>query len=169
MFEGCESLISLSLDNFITPKVHYMNKMFLGCTSLQSLDFKYINTDNLGTMDQMFYNCQSLSSLNLFLLIEKAQSVAEIFGGASNNFKYCIYDYEKIPNILKELLVKSDVTPDCSINCYGDDGIRPYNSNKKVCCQKFLYNDTCYNKCPPRTQANESNICVPLNCTNHIF
>ena len=168
MFEGCEKLISLNLTKFRTPKVHYMNKMFLGCTKLQSLDFNYINSDNLGSMDLMFSNCNNLKYLNLFSLTEKAQSIADIFEGSSNDFKYCINDYEKIPNILKELFVKSNTRPDCSIDCYKDNNIRPYNSYKKVCCPKFLYEDTCCNKCPPKFEANESNICVKLNCPKYL-
>ena len=164
MFEGCENLISLNLTKFRTPNVHYMNKMFFGCTSLQSLDFNYINSDNLGTMDLMFYNCKNLKYLNLFSLTEKVQSIAEIFEGASDNFEFCIDNYEKIPNIYKEIFKKINAHSDCSTKCYKDGSKKPYNSYKRVCCPKFLYNDTCYDKCPPRTAANSSNICEDLNC-----
>ena len=166
MFEGCERLISLSLVNFKTSNVHYMNKMFLGCKSLQSLYFNNIVSDALGTIDQMFCNCSSLKYLNIYSLTEKAQSISEMFERTSNDFVFCIKEYENIPNIFKELYKKSYTRPDCSNACYGNEKNRPYNSYKKICCPKFLYEDTCYDKCPPKTKSNGDKICYLLNCPN---
>ena len=90
MFEGCSNLISLSLDNFITNKVHYMNKMFKDCTSLTSLNFKNINCSPLGTMHQMFYNCKNLEYLNLYNIEDNEISISEMFTNIANNFTFCI-------------------------------------------------------------------------------
>ena len=37
IFQNCESLITLNLSNFYTPKVEIMWDMFKGCKSLQNL------------------------------------------------------------------------------------------------------------------------------------
>ena len=166
MFEGCESLTSLSLSNFMTPKVHYMNKMFLNCKRLEHINLNYITSESLGTMTRMFYNCSSLKYLNLYSLTEiteKVQSISEIFEGASNDFIFCINDHKNIPNLFKEIYKINNTQPDCSTVCHGG-GARPYIINDKICCPHFLYNDTCYDKCPPKTVANNTKTCVPLSC-----
>ena len=169
MFEGCSSLTSLSLTNFKTNKVHYMNKMFSGCTKLETLDIRYITSESLGTMYQMFYNCQNLKYLNIYSLNEIEQSTLEMFEGASNNFKFCIQDSERIPKIFKELSMLSNTIRDCTEDCYGIGNERISIPEKKLCCPNFEYNNSCYDKCPPRTISSSlaNKTCETLNCTNY--
>ena len=170
MFEGCSSLVSLSLIHFNTSKVRYMNKMFRDCTSLQSLYFNKISSDSLGTMQQMFYNCKSLKYLNIFSLTENAQTISEIFEGASNDFSICIKEHENISNIFMEFFNKERTYRDCSDECYGTGNNRTYIPEKKICCPKFKYNDTCYDKCPSRMKAaNDDKICKYFNCLNSYY
>ena len=168
MFEGCSNLTSLSLNSFKTPKVHYMNKMFKDCVKLETLDFRYISSESLGTMQQMFYNCISLNYINLFSLTENIQSISEIFKGASENFTICIEEHEKIPNIFKEILDKEYITRDCSINCYIDK-TKISSPEKKLCCDKFIYNGDCVDNCPGKTKENEKNICEFFNCSYYDY
>ena len=163
MFEGCSSLISLSLDNFITHKVQYMNKMFRGCSSLTSLSLKNSITKSVGTMHQMFYNCSSLEYLNIYSMVEKGQSIAEMFEDASNNFTFCVKENENIPNIFQVLLNMDYTVRDCSDQCYDNERVNI--SEKKLCCPFVRYKDNCYNKCPSKTHVEyEDNICLDFTC-----
>ena len=167
MFEGCSNLVSLNLSNFKTTNVHYMNKMFSNCLNLKELDIRYITSEELGTMHQMFYNCKSLEYLNIFSLTEKAQSIIDMFEGASDNFTFCVKESETIPKIFKELLLRPNTTRDCSIDCYGYKRVTvPKN---KLCCPFYEYNSQCYDKCPPRTTPAANKSCVPLPCTNSYY
>ena len=170
MFEGCESLSSLNLEYFRTPKVLYMNRMFYNCKRLTSLNFHYITSNSLGTMQQMFYNCQSLKYLDIYSLTEIAQSIEEMFGGASTNFEFCIEENENIPKIFEELLKMPNVKRDCSSTCYGSNKERASVTGKKLCCPNFEFNGNCYDKCPSRTKVNsnsygiERKICRNFSC-----
>ena len=170
MFEGCLSFKSLNLTHFKTTKVRYMNKMFSGCKQLENLDIRYIKSDALGTMYQMFYNCQSLNYLNIYSLVEIEQSIIEMFEGASNNFKFCIQENERIPEIFKQLLLLSNTIRDCSENCYGSGNIRISIPEKKLCCPNFEFNKTCYDICPPRTKRSsiaQNKNCIYFTCDNY--
>ena len=165
MFEGCSNLTSLDLNNFNTSNVQYMNKMFSDCKNLELLYFRNISTISLGTMYHMFYNCSSLKYLDIFSLVEDGQSYYEMFEGSSYNFTFCVKEDENIPNIFEELK-KGDTNRDCSSSCYGEGINRTSVPNKKLCCPLFEYNDTCYEKCPPRTNNSRGDgICEIFNCT----
>ena len=164
MFEGCINLASLNLNHFNTTNVQYMNKMFQNCISLTSLNFRYLTTESLGTMYRMFYNCQSLKYLNLYSLTETSQSIVEMFKASSISFKLCIKDEKNIPNIYQDIFEK--IERDCSNDCYFDGNNRQYIENKKSCCSKFIYNDSCYDQCPIRTkEITDKKKCEDLNCT----
>ena len=105
-------------------------------------------------MYRMFYNCKKLKYLNIFNLIEDVQSITEMFEGASNDFTICIKENENIPNIYNSIYNK--ITRDCSINCYGQGKSRIPSKNKKLCCNSFVYNNECLNKCPPKTKIQDS-------------
>ena len=172
MFEGCYNLVSLNLRNLNTTNVIYMNKMFYNCSKLEYLYFQNISSNSLGTMKQMFYNCSNLKYLDLYSLTEKDQSILEIFEGASTNFQFCIKENEDIPKIFNELLKMEMTTRDCSSNCYGYNKQRISIPEKKLCCQLYEFNGSCYNKdCPSRTKptcSDLSNIdckrCQIFNC-----
>lgn len=65
MFAGCQSLISLNLNQFNTSNVIDMGWMFCGCTNLKLLDISSFNTSNVTNMVVMFGGCESLTSLDL--------------------------------------------------------------------------------------------------------
>ena len=166
MFEGCSNLTSLSL-NFNTSKVQYMNKMFKDCINLQTLQFPCINTSSIGTMHQMFSNCHSLEYLNLFNLTERGQSIIDMFDKASTDFKVCVKEHENIPKIFDLIYNLGNTSRDCKESCYGEEwriGIE----EKKYCCPKFRFEDSCYDKCPgkTRTTINDPNdkICKSFVC-----
>ena len=165
MFEGCSSLTDLSLKSFKTPKVHYMNKMFRDCINLKTLNFTNITSESLGTMHQMFYNCSSLKYLNLYSLTEKDQTTKEMFEGVTNNFTICVKEQDNITNIFQLLNEMENVERDCSSSCYGEHNQRPKIPGTKTCCPHYLYNDTCYDKCPSKTKSsNEDKICSFFDC-----
>ena len=170
MFEDCISLISLNIKNFNTPKVRYMNKMFKNCINLKSLYFNNINSESLGTMQQMLYNCKNLEYLNFYLLTENVQSIIEMFEGVSDNFTFCIKEHENIPKIFAEINKRINTKRDCSDLCYGNGNKRPIIIERKICCPKYEYNGTCYNKCPKRMKAsNEDKICKPFYCSPNYY
>jgi len=167
MFEGCSSLISLSLNKFETQKVENFSKMFADCTGLISLNFKNINIHNVITMEKMFYNCQSLQYLNLYSIIENGiHPIDDMFTGSSRNFTFCIKEKENIPHIFKLLLNLTNTTRDCSSDCY--EGVTRYNiSEIKACCGKLRYAGNCYQDCPRKTHIiNDEHTCEFFDCPN---
>ena len=169
MFEECSNLTSLSLDNFETSQVQNMNKMFSNCINLRYLNFKNISITSVTTMNEMFYNCKNLQYLNIYHIQEnKIQSINDIFTDSSNNFTFCINENEDIPNIFKILLNMTNTIRDCSDNCY--EQVRGSIPEKKLCCSKFIYNNTCYEKCPSKTHTiNNGTVCEFLNCSDSEF
>ena len=169
MFEGCSELEILSLENFRTQKVHYMNKMFSECISLKSLNFHYISSASLGTMHQMFYKCEKLEYLNVYSLTDNKQSVFEMFEGASSNFTFCLSESEKASLIFEEIKKKINTLRDCSNFCYGEGKERIEIRSKKLCCPFVEYNESCYDKCPPRTHTLNPNDkkCEIFLCTKY--
>ena len=165
MFEGCSELQSLTL-SFNTTKVQYMNKMFKDCINLESLNFKNINCTSIGTMHQMFYNCKNLKYLNLFSLIDRGQSIIQMFEEAADDFSFCVENDENIPNIFNLLLSMKKAKRICSEECYGIGNVRISVEQKKLCCPNFEYDGNCYDICPSKTKAyGEDKQCKFFNCT----
>ena len=164
MFSGCKNLLSLNLNHFITTKVQYMNEMFQDCEKLKQLNISQLKSDSIGTMYRMFYGCRSLEYLNLFPLIEKVESINEMFTGTSDNFKICIQDIKNIPNIF-EIIKNKNIKRDCSEDCYGEGNNRTLIESQKRCCPLY-YNGNCYYECPGKTRIDEDNpkICNKFNC-----
>ena len=164
MFEGCSNLINISLISFDTSKVHYMNKMFKNCIKLETINFKFISSQSLGTTNQMFYNCQNLKYLNIYNLAENFFTIEEMFEGVSKYFSYCIKNHEEIPNIFRLIYNMDNTTMDCSEKCHGYNKFRI--QERKICCLKYEYNGTCYNKCPGKTRIEDDEIqCKEFNCS----
>jgi len=96
MFEGCESLLSLSnISNLNTINVINMSKMFSGCSSLKSLpNLSKWNTINVEDMSEMFKGCKILSYL---------EGISEWDTSNVTNmremFSYCNFKY--LPNLSK--------------------------------------------------------------------
>ena len=65
MFQGCDSLKSVILNNFETTKVISMKGLFYNCKNLYEVDLSNIDTSKVISMNSMFYYCKSLESLNL--------------------------------------------------------------------------------------------------------
>ena len=65
VFQNCESISTLNLISFYTPKAEIMWDMFKGCRSLTILKIQNFNTSNVVDMESMFEGCSSLTSLNL--------------------------------------------------------------------------------------------------------
>ena len=163
MFEGCSNLNTISL-SFNTTKVQYMNKMFKDCINLKSVYFPNIITTSVGTMHQMFYNCQKLQYLNLYSLIDRGQSIIDMFKNASNDFQICVKEHENIPNIFDTIYNLANTKRDCSNNCYNVERVEII--EKKYCCPKYKYLDKCYDKCPSKTKTDNINdkICNFFDC-----
>ena len=54
MFYGCQSLTSLDLSNFYTPKVENMGGIFGKCLNLNIVDIKNFETNNLIVKSNLF-------------------------------------------------------------------------------------------------------------------
>ena len=65
IFQNCESLTSINLTTFRTPKVEIMWDMFKNCKSLSSLDLSTFDTSKVTDIESMFENCETLTSLSL--------------------------------------------------------------------------------------------------------
>ena len=64
MFNGCSKLQYLNLGNFDTSKVTDMESMFEGCSSLISISLTSFNTNNVQYMNKMFKDCIKLETIN---------------------------------------------------------------------------------------------------------
>lgn len=81
MFSGCQSLKSITFDNFNTSTVIDMRDMFELCTSLERLDLSTFDTSNVEFMQYMFYSCSNLYSLNLDSFnLDSLLDMTEMFG-----------------------------------------------------------------------------------------
>jgi surface protein len=65
MFASCSSLQSLSIEGWDVSKVTSMERMFSSCSSLQSLSIEGWDVSKVTSMSQIFYGCSSLQSLDL--------------------------------------------------------------------------------------------------------
>ena len=65
MFNGCDSLTKIYLNNFNTKNVNNMSYMFSGCKSLTYINLSNSNTQNVTDMSGMFFGCKSLTNLNI--------------------------------------------------------------------------------------------------------
>ena len=65
MFSGCSSLQSLNIEGWDVSKVTDMYGMFASCSSLQSLNIEGWDVSKVASMNQIFYGCSSLRSLDL--------------------------------------------------------------------------------------------------------
>ena len=62
MFNGCNSLITLDLSSFETPKLENLSYMFYCCYSLKDLDLSKLSTKNAKDMTYLFNECNSIGS-----------------------------------------------------------------------------------------------------------
>ena len=67
MFRGCSGLTSLDVSSFDTSNVTNMGSMFNGCTGLTSLDLSSFDTSNVTNMDWMFGGCHRLQKIGGYL------------------------------------------------------------------------------------------------------
>ena len=65
MFEGCNQLRSINLNNFDTSSITDMSYMFAGCINLIRLNVSKFETANVIDMSSMFIDCYSLTSLDV--------------------------------------------------------------------------------------------------------
>lgn len=65
LFEGCNQLRSINLNNFDTSNITNMSYMFAGCINLTSLNVSKFKTANVIDMSSMFLDCNNLTNLNV--------------------------------------------------------------------------------------------------------
>ena len=66
MFSECFKLKEIKgINKFITNEVTTMNSMFNHCYELENLDLSKFNSSNVKNMSYMFYECNKLKYLNL--------------------------------------------------------------------------------------------------------
>ena len=65
MFKNCKNLPSLTLTNFETSQVKYMQEMFYSCNLLSSLDLSKFITTQVTNMTQMFYDTTNLVEIDM--------------------------------------------------------------------------------------------------------
>ena len=64
-FQNCESLVTLDLSTFYTPRAEIMWDMFKGCSKLKTLKINNFDTSKVTDMESMFEGCSNLKSLSL--------------------------------------------------------------------------------------------------------
>ena len=85
MFASCSSLQSLSIEGWDVSKVTDMYGMFSGCSSLQSLNIEGWDVSKVTDMYGMFSGCSSLQSLNIEGWdVSKVTSMYGMFSGCSS-------------------------------------------------------------------------------------
>ncbi len=65
MFNDCKAVQELDLSNFKTERVTDMESMFSGCESALTILVNNFNTTNVTSMMSMFQDCKAVNSLNL--------------------------------------------------------------------------------------------------------
>ena len=175
-FADCDKLISIDLSTFNTSKVKDMNGLFCWCQSLISVDLSNFDTSLVTNMISFFYKCKSLLFVNLNSFTDKSvkdsDSIASMFDDVPNYLIYCVNE-KNISKILPQIKTRSS-NNDCSNICFSNKKIK-INLEEHKCeedipeCSQYLYNNTCYDKCPIRTKISSNNVhlCVDLKCNKY--
>ena len=66
MFEGCSSLVKISLSYLNSPYITSMIYTFTGCTSLETVDFTSFSSSKIEKMDFLFSGCINLVNIKGF-------------------------------------------------------------------------------------------------------
>lgn len=65
MFSNCKGLTTINIDDWDVSNVIYMTNMFSSCKGLTELDLTNLKCDNVSSTNYMFSSCSGLTSLNL--------------------------------------------------------------------------------------------------------
>ena len=119
MFKGCKNLQVLKTPNVVTSSVTDMQSMFNGCSSLVTLDLRHFKTSNVQYMNKMFKNCEKLEYLYL------NQFTTESLGTMHRMFYNCTsLKYLNIYNIIEDIQSITEIlegTPDNFTLCIKDE------------------------------------------------
>ena len=162
MFYECSSLVSLDIRNFDTSQVTDMRNTFANCSSLKYLKIYYFETSSTIDMTNMFYGCSSFLSLNLNNFNTTLLSFYnDTFKNINKNLIYCIDSNNEHKLSLKlEFFIK-----DCNYICLqeGNKFFKEENICVDFCSSiyfnnsyKYVYNNTCFEKCPNGTYLNST-------------
>ena len=102
MFAFCSSLQSLSIEGFDVSKVTSMEAMFASCSSLQSLSIEGWDVSKVTDMYGMFSGCSSLQSLSIEGWdVSKVTSMERMFSACSSLQSLSIegFDVSKVTSI----------------------------------------------------------------------
>ena len=166
MFNDCDKLTYIDLPNFTTSNVNNMGSMFGWCVNLISVDLSNFDTSGVSNLGSMFSKCRKLLFVNLKSFVKKTDAeTGNMFEEVPNDLIYCIGEKEN--DITTQLKAISN-NNDCSNICFSKSIIVDIDQRKCI-CSNYLYNNTCYEKCPIRTQVSSINehLCEDLNCTNY--
>lgn len=84
-FAGCESLKVLNVDKWNTSNVTTLNGTFSSCSKLSELDVSKWDVSNVTTLNNTFENCSSLTMLNLDNWDVRSITIMDtIFSGCSS-------------------------------------------------------------------------------------
>ena len=75
MFEGCTSLIKLSLSGLNSPNIKSMIYTFTDCEKLETVNFTSFQSSNVEKMDFLFSGCNSLVNINGFEKLNTASLI----------------------------------------------------------------------------------------------
>lgn len=98
LFDGCRSLETLDLSNWDTSSLTQMNEMFDGCSSLKSINFGTFNTDKVTDYSSTFYGCSSLKKLPEFNAINWNPSYVSAYNSPLNQC-YSLRDFGGFLNL----------------------------------------------------------------------
>ena len=105
MFKGCSNLRNLIVSNFDTSRVTDMQSMFNGCSNLISLDISNFKTRSVQYMNKMFQNCVNLQSLNFRQITSDSLGTMHRMFYHCNNLKYLnIYSLIEDIQSIEEIL-----------------------------------------------------------------
>ena len=65
MFAGCDSLISLDIENINSNDINSLYLTFMNCGSIENLNLSNLGTGNTKIMSGLFYNCTNLKNVDL--------------------------------------------------------------------------------------------------------
>ena len=176
MFNDCDSLTYIDLSNFITSNVNNMGSMFGWCVNLISVDLSNFDISGVSTLGYMLSKCRKLLFVNLnSFVLKNGAETDNMFEEVPSDLIYCIGENS---NNIKTQLESISNNNDCSNICFSKSITVDIDQRKCIEieeeekieeCSKYSYNNTCYDKCPIRTQASSINehLCEDLNCTNY--
>ena len=146
MFAYMYKIYAIDLSNFITSQAKDISGMFYESKKLKYLDLSNFDGTSLTTIRALIGYCVDLVYLNIKKLKLNNVYTYYTLAHTSSNLKICISDSKSQTELKNDF---KDKVYNCKDTCFNKNIKIDYKTNKCITsCNKFDYNNICFDKCP---------------------